>query len=82
MKAFGYAVLAFTVVGAFLYFGGYVGGSADVTLTQKGRATVSDALKSAQEGVSAGLQKAQEGVNAGLQKAQEKTNEGLNLPAQ
>lgn len=56
MKTFGFLAASALVFGAALYFGGYVGGSVDVNMTDKGRSTVNSGLQSAKEGLNSGLE--------------------------
>ena len=67
MEKLGFAVLVAGILGAGLYFGGYIGGDVDVNLTEKGKQTVTDSLESTRQGINDGLKKMQEGVNEGLE---------------
>jgi hypothetical protein len=62
MKTIGWITVAALGVGAFLYFGGYVGGKAEVKMTDKGRQALTDSLEATRNGISNGLQKAAESV--------------------
>lgn len=73
MKVFGYIMAIAGLVGAGLYFGGYVSGSADVDLTDKGRQTLSEGVDHTREGLDSGLQKVRDGINSGFDSVQEKT---------
>ena len=55
------AVLA-AGIGGVAYYQGWIGGRAEVSVTDKGRQALSDGLESTRQGISSGLQKAAESV--------------------
>lgn len=74
MKTIGYIVVAVALLGAGLYFGGYVDGKADVALTEEGRTTYNNGVEKVQEGVGQLKVEAGKGVNAAVDVAVEKMN--------
>lgn len=74
MKVIGYIVVVAALVGAGLYFGGYVDGKADVELTEEGRTTYNQGVEKVQEGVGQLKVEAGKGVNAAVDAAVEKMN--------
>lgn len=56
MKTVGVLTIVFLGLGAVAYFGGFMEGSADVKLTDKGRQTINKGLSSAKEGINNGLE--------------------------
>ncbi len=53
MKTLGFVVLVAAVIGAGLYFGGFIQGSADLEVTNKGQAAFNKGLSKVQEGAEA-----------------------------
>lgn len=51
MKAFGIIVFVAAVIGAGLFFGGFVDGDAKVNVTDKGRQTYNQGVGAAQDGL-------------------------------
>jgi len=51
MKSFGMLVLAAGIILGALWFGGFIGGSADMSLTDKGRDTYNRGVGTAQDGL-------------------------------
>ena len=74
MKTIGYIVVAAAILGAGLYFGGYVDGKANVELTEEGRTTYNQGVEKVQEGVGQLKVEAGKGVNAAVDVAVEKMN--------
>ena len=61
-KMIGVGVTVAALAGGFLYYKGYIGGSAKVEVTQQGRQALSDGLEATRQGISNGLQSAADSV--------------------